>query len=113
MKVKIAIVTAVVLFFVCGLVGGAYYLENYDAVYYAQIDNTKAKELSADSDMKYEYTLDCHNEDGKQKELTFKTYKELREGAYILLEVKSLGVHKWEEVQFDDLPQAVQEKIKK
>ncbi len=29
-----------------------------------------------------------------------------------MLEVKSMGVHKWEEVQYDDLPSAVQEILK-
>lgn len=61
--------------------------------------------------MKYQYTLDCYDQNGNKRELNFKTFRELREGAYISLEVRSLGVHKWEEVQYNDLPQKVQEKI--
>ena len=58
--------------------------------------------------MKYEYTLDCYNENGKKKELKFKTSRELREDAYLLLEVRVLGVHTWKEVQYSELPEKVQ-----
>ncbi|MCM1544868.1 MAG: YxeA family protein [Ruminococcus sp.] len=112
MKGKFLIVTVIVAALLCGVVGGVYYWENYDVFYYAQIDDSKAVELDAVEDMQYEYTLTCYNEDGKQKELTFKTHKRLKDDAYILLEVRSAGVHKWEEVQFDNLPQTVQKKIK-
>lgn len=107
----IAVIAAVSVAGVC-LVGGLHFLENYDEVFYTRIDNSKIRELSSDTDMKYEYTLDCFNKDGKKRSLTFKTYRKLREGAYISLEVRSLGVHKWEEVKYNDLSQKVQEKIK-
>ena len=94
------------------LIGGLHYMENYDENFYTKIDNSKIRELSPDEDMKFEYTLECYNKSGKKRELKFKTSRMLREDAYISLEVRSLGVHKWEEVMYNDLPQKVQEKIK-
>ena len=38
----------------------------------------------------------------------FKTSRELKEDAFLKLEVKTLGVHSWEEVQYDELPKKVQ-----
>lgn len=47
----------------------------------------------------------------KKKELQFTTEKELREDAFIHLEVKSVrGVVSWNEVWYDELPEAVQKK---
>lgn len=62
--------------------------------------------------MKYEYKLDSYDEKGKKRTLKFETSRELKEDAYLMLEVRSTGVHKWEEVQFDELPAAAQEKLK-
>ena len=110
MKSKTLIIVGTVLFLVCCAAGGLYFLENHKGVYYSQIDNTKMKELSTSDDMRYEYTLECYNKSGKKKKLKFKTSRELREDAYILLEVRALGVHRWEEVQYDELPAKVQKK---
>lgn len=57
--------------------------------------------------MKYEYTLDSYKENGKKKEIKFKTSRELREDAYLILEVKTFGVHSWKEVQANELPEKV------
>lgn len=111
MKGKIIAVVVTIVVLVGGVAGGLHYMENYEHIYYSQIDNTKIKELSANSDMKYEYKLDSYDEKGKKRSLKFKTSRELREDAYIMLEVRALGVHKWEEVQYHDLPEKVQEKI--
>lgn len=111
MRGKIIAVVVTVVVLICGVAGGLHYLEDYEHIYYSQIDNTKITELSANNEMKYEYKLDCYDEKGKKRELKFKTSRELREDAYILLEVRSLGVHKWEEVQYNDLPEKVQEKM--
>lgn len=113
MKCKTIIIT-IVLCLLCCVVGGVWYLQGYENVYYTKIDNTKVQEVSANSDssdLKYEYTLDCYNKDGKKRNLKFKTFRILKEDAYLLLEVRALGVHKWEEVQYNDLPQKVQEII--
>lgn len=62
--------------------------------------------------MKYEYILDCYSEKGKKKELKFKTSRELKEDAFLKLEVKIFGVHSWEEIQYDELPEEVQTNYK-
>ena len=60
--------------------------------------------------MRYEYTLDAYNEKGNSKEVTFKTSRELKDNAYLKLDVMlTRGVKSWEEVQFDELPDKVQE----
>jgi len=63
--------------------------------------------ISATDEMKYEYTLDCYNENGKKKEIKFKTSRELKEDAYLMLEVRTFGVHTWKEVQTNELPEKV------
>lgn len=84
-----------------------YFLENYESVYYTQIDNSKIAKITNSDDMKYEYTLDCYSENGKKKEIKFKTSRELREDAYLILEVRTFGVHLWKEVQENELPEKV------
>lgn len=111
MKGKTIITVAIVLCVLGCVVGGIWYWQGYEAVYYTKIDNTDVKELPASSDMKYEYTLDCYNKDGQKRSLKFKTSRILKENAYLSLEVRSLGVHKWEEVMYNDLPQKVQDRI--
>lgn len=92
------------------MVGTFIYFENYEAVYYTQVDNTRAEKASISSDMKYIYRVDCYSETGKKKEYTFKTYKELKEGAYLKLEIRSSGVHAWMEIDQEELPKKVKEK---
>ena len=56
MKQLLSICLTVVLL-IGGVVGGLFYMQNYEDFYYVQVDNSSVKELSADSDMNYEYTL--------------------------------------------------------
>lgn len=112
MKGKAVVVVVIILGLGVCLFGGLKYLEGYDKVFYTKVDNSSVKELSSDEDMKYEYTLDSYNKNGKKRSLGFKTSRKLKEGAYLSLEVRSFGVHKWEEVKYDDLPKKVQEKLK-
>jgi len=103
----IVVLTISIFIFVC------YFLEGHETVYYTKIDNTKVKLNSmSDDNMKYTYTLDCYNEKGKKKEISFKTSRELKEGAYLMLEVRTIGVHSWKEVQYDELPSKVKENYK-
>ncbi len=100
---KIPMILAILLAMViCGL--AYYFLEYHQSVYYTQVDNTKAEKISASDEMKFEYTLDCYNENGKKKSISFKTSRELREDAYLMLELTVIGVHAWKEVQYDELP---------
>lgn len=112
MKEKVLIFIGVIIFITCCGVG-FYYMENFEKVYYTQIDNTKVEKLSTSDDMKYEYTLDCYSQKGNKKELKFKTSRELKENAYLKLEVKTFGVHKWEEILFNELPEDVQKALTK
>ncbi|MDE5604343.1 MAG: YxeA family protein [Eubacterium sp.] len=95
-----------------GVLFGLYHMENYDKFYYTKVDNSAVSELPAADDMDYEYKLDSYDEKGKKKSLKFETSKKLRQDAYLMLEVRLTGVHKWEEVEFKDLPSEVQEILK-
>lgn len=106
MKKSIFIVFGVIIF-LSACIGVFYYFENYEMVCYTKVDNEKNHELSSSSDMKYEYSLECYKENGKSKDVKFKTSRELREGAYLLLELRTLGVHTWKEIQFEELPTGV------
>ena len=106
-KEKLTIVIAVII--VIALAVGAYYfLVVHKEQYYIQIDNTKIEEVSGSDDMKYQYTLTAYNKNGKSKEIQFKTSRELREDAYLELDVMQIrGVVDWKEVQQDELPEDV------
>lgn len=109
-KEKIPMVIGVIVFIALCAVA-YYFLFIKETVYYTQIDNTKIVELNTSDDMKYEYTLDSYRENGKKKTLKFKTSRELREDAYLIIEYMEItGVHTWAEVQYDELPKKVQEK---
>ena len=106
-KEKLPIIIAVII--VIALIVGAYYfLVLHKDQYYTQIDNTKLEEVSGSDDMRYQYTLTAYNKNGKEKEVQFKTSRELREGAYLELDVMQMrGVVNWREVQQDELPDDV------
>jgi len=99
------IFTVILAVLIC--LGAVYFFEYYNAIYYTKIDNSRIEKISVTDDMRYEYTLDCYNEKGKKKEFKFKTSRELREDAYLMLETNFFGVHAWKEVQFNELPDKV------
>lgn len=106
-KEKLPIIIAVIIV-IALIVGASYFLVVHKEQYYTQIDNTKIQEVSGSDDMKYEYTLTTYNKNGKEKEVKFKTSRELREGAYLELDVMQMrGVINWREVQQDELPNDV------
>ena len=111
-KEKIPMIIAIIVAIaICGI--AFYFMELHQAVYYTKIDNTRVEKISANDNMKYQYTLDCYNENGKKKEIKFKTSRELRENAYLKLEVMLVtGVHSWEEVQYNELPDKVKANYK-
>ena len=84
--------------------------------YYSQIDNSKIEQtesaggvINFGGSMDYSYTLRCYDEDGNEKDITFGTSRELKEDAFIRLTVMPIrGVLEWIEVQYDELPAAVQ-----
>ena len=115
-QVKIAIGAAAVL--LIGLVGFcAWFLSGSGSTeYYSQIDNSKVEQVDAKGgvislkgNLPYSYTLLSYDEDGSEKEITFGTSRELRDGAFIRLTFMPIrGVLDWSEVQYDELPTAVQ-----
>lgn len=90
------------------------------STYYTQIDNSSIKasgseegviNLSGDGGLDFSYTLAAYDEKGREKEITFGASKELREGAFICLQVMPVrGVLNWREVSYEELPAAVQER---
>lgn len=115
-QVKIAIGAAAVL--LIGLIGFcAWFLSGTSSTeYYAQIDNSKVEQvetkggvISFKGNLPYSYTLLCYDENGSEKEVTFGTSRELKEGAFIRLTVMPVrGVLDWSEAQYNELPTAVQ-----
>ena len=87
-------------------------------IYYTQIDNSRVETndskggvIDFKGNLPYSYTLTSYDENGEEKEITFGTSKELQEGAFISLEVVPVrGVTSWAEVQYEELPEAVQGK---
>ena len=116
-QIKIAIGAAAVL--LIGLVGFcAWFLSGSGSTeYYSQIDNSKVEQvdvkggvISLKGNLPYSYTLLSYDENGSEKEITFGTSRELRDGAFIRLTFMPIrGVLDWSEVQYDELPAAVQE----
>ena len=106
-KEKILMIVAVII--VIGLIVGAYYfLVIHKDLYYTQIDNTKVEEISTTDDMEYQYTLTAYKKNGKSKEIQFKTSRDLKEDAYLEVEVMQFrGVVNWKEVQANELPEKV------
>lgn len=104
----LGLVLVIIVFFV------VFWLLFYqEGTYYTKVDNEKVQVLDS-GDMRYEYTLDAYNKSGKAKEVTFKTSRELKDGAYLKLDIMmTRGVKAWKEVEFNDLPLKVQEKYDK
>ncbi len=107
MKNIFIIIGIIVFVAFCGV--GFYFLESYEKTYYTKIDNSHIASIDSHDEMRYEYTLTSYAEDGKPRELKFKTIRELREGAYLLLKVRLIGVHSWAEVNYDELPKPVKD----
>ena len=110
-KEKLPIIIAVIIVIVLA-VGAYYFLVIHKEIYYTQIDNTKIEGISSTDDMKYQYTLTAYNKNGKEKQIQFKTSRELRQGAYLELDVMQIrGVVNWREVNQNELPEDVKNAI--
>ncbi len=78
---------------------------------YSRIDNNLVQEITPHGGMNYRYTLQVYAEDGSASSLDLDTSRILKDGAYILIRTAPLrGVLSWEEMQYDELPAAVQAK---
>ena len=115
-QIKIAIGAAAVL--LIGLIGFCtWFLSGSGSTeYYSQIDNSRVEQVDAKGgvisfkgNLPYSYTLTAYDEKGSEKKITFGTSRELKEGAFIRLTFMPVrGVLDWSEVQYDELPPAVQ-----
>ena len=102
--------TIIVIIVFCVIVWLLFYQES---AYYTQVDNANMEKLNS-GDMRYEYTLNAYDKNGNMKEVTFKTSREVKEDAYLKLDVMmSRGVKAWEEVSYKELPSEVKEKYNK
>lgn len=101
----------IILIFI-GICGLAFYIVMVRSTdYFTQIDNSNVRQLSGNE---YEYELRAYDEHGKMRDVTFKAYKELREDAFLKLEMMSLrGVVNWEEIDYDELPYDVKARYAK
>lgn len=118
MQRKLTIGIAAVVILIVGFIGFCmWFLSGTGSTYYySQIDNNKIEQTESKSgvinfsgSMDYSYTLFSYDENGKGKDITFGASKELKEGAFIRLTVMPIrGVLEWKEVQYDELPAAVQ-----
>ena len=113
-KVLVGIVALVLI-----LVGGGYtwYHTAYGGdSYYVHIQEDgiakKEKDDSGQEFTRYYYTLTGYYEKGEAKEMEFTGSHNLRHDAYLRLVYNDKkGVTSWEEVQKQDIPQKVQNKI--
>lgn len=97
---------------------GAWFFSGFGRTYYyTQIDNSRLRQvspagvidLSGNGGMDYSYTLAAYDENGGEKDITFGVSRELRESAFLCLTVSPVrGVLDWSEVQYAELPPAVQ-----
>lgn len=81
------------------------------ADYYSRIDNSLAAPINPHGGMNYRYTLQAYRADGQGKSLELDTSRILKDGAFIKIQVAPMrGVLGWEEMQYDQLPPAVQDR---
>lgn len=74
------------------------------------IDRENTNDTMKNGAMNYRYTLSTYDETGAERELSFETSRILTDDAYLCLKVAPFrGVVTWAEVQFDEMPAAVQE----
>lgn len=119
MKKQVLIgVGAVLAAVVVVIVLAAGFLSGSGSFYYTQIDNSKLTEgeprdgvIDVQGGMPYSYTLSAYDEKGAEKDITFGTSRELREGAFLQLTVSPIrGVVEWSELTYEELPVKVQER---
>ena len=87
------------------------YTGNNTTDYYGCIDNELVEKITPHGGMNYRYRLPVYLEDGSREDLDLDTSRVLKDGAYIRIVVAPLrGVLRWEELQYEELPAAVQAK---
>ena len=92
-----------------------------NGTYYAQVNNTRIEKqeptgsiIDFTGGMPLAYKLPAFDESDKEKEISFGVERELRDDAYLELQVVPIrGVMEWSEVQFDEMPEKAQEVLAK
>lgn len=78
-----------------------------DNSFYTRIDNSNVTNVD-DHDMNYSYSLPAVSRSGEKRNVEFMTYRQLREGAFLKLEILPMrGVTEWEEIQWNDLSDTI------
>lgn len=111
-KVIIAVSVTIVLALGAVFVASSFLFGNR-SYFYTQIDNSKYTISQQKDKTYYTYRLTTYDENGKERELSFDTLRELRSLAYLKLETSAIGVINWEEVQWSEIPYSAQEKLSK
>ena len=107
---KKTIIVAVIVVLAVAFIAVAFLATQKSADYYTQIDNDCVTEIAPLGAMNYRYTLTASGDTGVEKALSFKTSRILTDDAYLCLKVAPFrGVVTWAEVQFEEMPTAVQE----
>ena len=77
--------------------------------YFTRIDNDRVESITPHGGMNYRYTIWAYREDGTGSELELDTSRVLADKAFLRVETAPLrGVIRWEELQYEELPAAVQ-----
>ena len=114
MKRSIAMLVILVVF--ASILAGCNFQRMGKDIYYVQITMDGQKEETTDDKdnpfTTYKYSLPAFDEEGTEKKMEFTAQKNLRKEAYLRVYYSSKkGVTSWEEVQKDDLPAKVKEKL--
>ena len=98
---------AVVLIVLC--MGVAFLATQGKTDYYTQIDNRWVTEIDPYCTMNFVYYLVAFVESGIDRDITFVSSKVVSDGEFLFLILAPIrGVVTWAEVQYDELPEAVQ-----
>ena len=111
MNIKKKVIIAVISILTITSIAVVFLATQKSTNYYTQIDNNHVTEIGPHGAMNYSYTLISYDENGDEKEVIFETGRILTDDAYLCLKAAPFrGVVTWAEVQFEELPVAVQEK---
>lgn len=105
---KKLLIAAAALLAVC-FIGGVVLMNGAgEQTLYTRVEDSAAQKLEKEqSGMTYEYTLPAYTADGEEKDVSFRTARLLRAGAYLKLTLQPVrGVTDWEEVPAQALPEA-------
>lgn len=109
-KVIITVIISIILVLAAVFVVSSFLFGN-KSYFYTQIDNSKYTISQQKDKTYYTYRLTAYDENGKEREWSFDTLRELRSLAYLKLETSAMGVINWEEVQWSEIPAAAQAKL--